>query len=60
MNNDGFKVGDRIFFFEEDGVKVFGEVIEVNSDCTILSICTDDMQPYEICGAQIIKLMNKI
>lgn len=60
MNNDDFKIGDRIFFLEEDGLGVFGEVIKVNSDCTILLVRADDTQLYEICGSQTIKLMNKI
>ncbi len=56
MNNDEFKIDDRVFFTEKHGLGVFGNVSRVDHDGQKLLVRADDMQLYEICGDNVILL----
>ena len=61
-NNEEFTIGDRVFFIENHGLGVFGNVTEVEYDClycTKLLVRADDMQLYEICGDRVTNLEER-
>ena len=53
---DEFKIGDRVFFIENHGLGVFGNVIKVDNDGTRLVVKADDFKLYEIRGSQVTNL----
>ena len=55
-NNEEFTIGDRVFFLENHGLGVFGNVREVYHDGTRLLVLADDNQIYEIWGSRVTNL----
>ena len=55
-NNEEFTIGDRVFFIENHGLGVFGNVTKVDHDGTRLLVRTDDNQIYEIWGSRVTNL----
>lgn len=53
MNNNEFKIGDRVFFTENHGLGVFGNVEKIDHDEKRLLVRADDMQLYEISGDKV-------
>ncbi len=56
MNNDEFRIGDRVFFTGKYGLGYFGNVEKIDHDGQMLLIRTDNMQLYEGSGDKVIRL----
>lgn len=59
MNNNEFKIGDRVFFTENHSLGVFGNVEKVDHDGQRLLVRTDDMRLYEIFGDNVTLLKHR-
>lgn len=53
MNNDGFRIGDRVFFTGKYGLGYFGNIVKIDQDDQRLLVRTDDMQLYKIFGDKV-------
>lgn len=47
------KIGDRVFFTENHGLGVFGNVVKIDNDSQRLFVMADDMRLYEIFGDRV-------
>ena len=56
MNNDEFRIGDRVFFTDKYGLGIFGNVEKVDHDGQRLIVRADDMTLYEIFGDKVTRL----
>lgn len=56
MNNDEFRIGDRVFFTGRHGLGVFGNVEKVDHDGQCLIVRADDMRLYKIFGDKVTNL----
>lgn len=59
MNNDEFRIGDRVFFTGKYGLGYFGNVEKINHDNQRLLVRTDDMRLYEIFGDNVTLLKHR-
>lgn len=59
MNNDEFRIGDRVFFTGKYGLGYFGNVEKVDHDGQRLIVRTDDMTLYEIFGDKVTVLTQR-
>ena len=59
MNNNEFKIGDRVFFTGKHGLGVFGNVEKMDHDGQRLLVRADDMRLYEIFGDTVTLLKHR-
>lgn len=59
MNNDEFRIGDRVFFTDKYSLGYFGNVEKVDHDGQRLIVRTDDMTLYEIFGDKVTVLTQR-
>lgn len=59
MNNDEFRILDRVFFFGKYGLGYFGNVERIDHDSNILLVRADDMQLYKISGDLVTLLEHR-
>ena len=59
MNNDEFKIGDRVFFLGEHDFGIFGNVEKVERDGQCLLVRADNMSLYEIFENKVTKLNHE-
>lgn len=59
MNNDEFRIFDRVFFIGKYGLGYFGNVERIDHDSQMLLVRTDDMQLYKISGDKVTFLKHR-
>lgn len=60
MNNDEFRIFDRVFFFGKYGLGYFGNIEKIDHDGQKLLVRTDDMRLYEISMDKVTLLKHRI
>lgn len=59
MNNDEFRIFDRVFFIGKYGLGYFGNVERIDHDSQMLLVRADDMQLYKISGDKVTFLKHR-
>ena len=59
MNNDEFKIFDRVFFTGKYGLGYFGNVERIDHDGQMLLVRTDNMQLYKISCDKVTLLKHR-
>ena len=57
---DEFKIGDRVFFIENHGLGVFGNVASIADDGTRLIVRADGIQLYDVLIDNATKISGKL
>ena len=60
MNNDEFRIFDRVFFSGKYGLGYFGNIEKIDHDGQKLLVRTDDMRLYEISMDKVTLLKHRI
>ena len=60
MNNDEFRILDRVFFSGKYGLCYFGNIEKIDHDGQKLLVRTDDMRLYEISIDKVTLLKHRI
>lgn len=59
MNNDEFRIFDRVFFFGKYGLGYFGNVERIDHDNQMLLVRADNMRLYKISGDKVTLLKHR-
>jgi hypothetical protein len=60
MNDDKFRIFDRVFFSGKYGLGYFGNIEKIDHDGQKLLVRTDDMRLYEISIDKVTLLKHRI
>lgn len=60
MNNDEFRIFDRVFFSGKYGLGYFGNIEKIDHDGQKLLVRTDDMRLYEMSIDKVTLLKHRI
>lgn len=60
MNNDEFRILDRVFFSGKYGLGYFGNIAKIDHDGQKLLVRTDDMRLYEISMDKVTLLKHRV
>lgn len=59
MNNDEFRILDRVFFIGKYGLGYFGNVERIDHDSQMLLVRADNMRLYKISGDKVTLLKHR-
>ena len=60
MNDDEFRICDRVFFSGKYGLGYFGNIEKIDHDGQKLLVRTDDMRLYEISMDKVTLLKHRV